>query len=144
MIERKDLGAWLEGPPVDDDYVPGSRLGLPADGPGSVAPFGRRVLSLLIDWGLCLLVSQLTAKGAPMATLALFAAENILLISLFGVTVGQLAMRVRVTPVAGRMPILVRILVRTVLLLLVIPAIIWNRDRQPLQDVAAATAVVRA
>lgn len=144
MIERKDLGAWLEGPPVDAEYVPGSRLGLPADGSGSVAPFGRRVLSLLIDWGLCLLVSQFTAKGAPMATLALFAAENILLISLFGLTVGQLVMRVRVTPVAGRMPILVRSLLRTALLLLVIPGIIWNRDRQPLHDVAAATAVVRA
>ncbi|MCG7308596.1 RDD family protein [Brachybacterium sp. ACRRE] len=143
MIDRKDLGAWLEGPPVDEEYVPGSRLGLPAEGSGSVAPFGRRVLSLLIDWGLCLLVSQLAAKGDPMATLALFAAENIVLISLFGLTIGQFAMRLRVAPVSGRMPILVRAVLRTALLLLVAPGIIWNRDRQPLHDVAAATAVVR-
>ena len=29
---------------------PGSRLGLPADGPRSVASWGRRVLALVVDW----------------------------------------------------------------------------------------------
>jgi uncharacterized RDD family membrane protein YckC len=143
VIERKDLGAWLEGPPVDEEYVPGARLGLPADGPGSVAPFGRRLLSLLIDWALCLLVSHLFTGGDPLMTLGLFAIENVLLISLFGITIGQFAMRVRVTPVAGRTPVLLRAVIRTALILLVVPGIIWNRDRQPLQDVAASTAVVR-
>lgn len=143
MIERKDLGAWLEGPPTDEEYVRGSRLGLPAEGSGSVAPIGRRILSLLIDWALCLLVSQLFTGGDPAMTLGLFAVENLLLISLFGITIGQFAMAVRVTAVRGRQPILLRSLIRIVLMLLLLPAIIWNRDAQPLHDVAAGTAVVR-
>jgi len=32
--------------------------------------------------------------------------------------------------------------VRTVLMLLLLPAVVWNRDAQPLHDVVAGTAVV--
>ena len=39
---------------------------------------------------------------------------------------------------------ILRALVRTALLLLVLPGVIWNRDLQPLHDVVAGTAVVRA
>ena len=33
-------------------------------------------------------------------------------------------------------------LVRTVLMLLLLPAVVWNRDTQPLHDVVAGTAVI--
>lgn len=144
MIERKDLGSWMDGAPAEQGYVPGSALGLPAQGSGSAAPFGRRVLSLLLDWGLCVLVSELLLEGEPLATLLLFAATNVLLITVFGMTAAQAALRLRVVPVRGRTPLALRALVRTAALLLVLPGAIWNRDRQPLHDVVAGTAVVRA
>jgi uncharacterized RDD family membrane protein YckC len=144
VIERKDLGAWLDGAPQEEGYVKGSSLGLPADGPGSVAPFWRRPVSLLLDWGLCMLVSAFVFSGDALANLVLFVAVNVLFLSLFGATPGQFALRVRVLPVSGRSPMVLRAVVRTALMLLLLPAVVWNRDAQPLHDVAAGTAVVTA
>ena len=132
----------MDGAPNEEGYVKGSSLGLPADGPGAVAPFWRRPLSLLLDWGLCMLVSALVFSGDPLANLVLFVAVNLLFLSLFGATPGQFVLRVRVLPVSGRSPMILRAAVRTVLMLLLLPAVVWNRDSQPLHDVAAGTAVV--
>ncbi|AXK45168.1 RDD family protein [Brachybacterium saurashtrense] len=144
MIDRKDLGSWMDGSPAEEGYVKGSALGLPATGRGAVAPFWRRPLSLLADWGLCLLVSALLFSGDALANLALFVVMNVLFLSLFGATPGQFAVRVRVLPVRGRSPMVLRALVRTALMLLLLPAVVWNRDRQPLHDVVAGTATVTA
>ncbi|MCW1805685.1 RDD family protein [Brachybacterium squillarum] len=144
MIERKDLGSWMDGAPSEAGHVPGSTWGLPADGPGAVAPAGRRFATLLVDWALASVVSALVFDDESVATLALFATMNVLLITVFGATPGQFLLRLRVTPVSGRSPMVLRALIRTLLLLLVLPAVIWNRDRQPLHDAVAGTAVVRA
>lgn len=144
VIERKDLGSWMDGAPADEGYVKGSSLGLPPEGNGSVAPFWRRPLSLVIDWGLCMLISALVFAGDPLANLLLFVAVNLLFLSLFGATPGQFVLRLRVLPVAGRSPMILRALVRTALMLLLLPAVVWNRDSQPLHDVVAGTAVVTA
>ncbi|MFC0674252.1 RDD family protein [Brachybacterium hainanense] len=143
MIERKDLGSWMDGPPQDEEYVRGSAIGLPPEGPGSAAPFGRRVVSLLIDWSICSLVSVLLFSYDSLVTLCLFVGLNLALMTLFGATPGQYLLRLRTQPVVHRYPMLVRSLIRTALMLLVLPAVIWNRDRQPLHDVLAGTAVVR-
>lgn len=142
VIDRKDLGSWMDGAPNEEGYVKGSSLGLPAEGTGSVAPFWRRPLSLVVDWGLCLLVSALVFSGDPLANLILFVVVNVLFLSLFGATPGQFALRLRVMPVSGRSPMILRAAVRTALMLLLLPAVVWNRDSQPLHDVAAGTAVV--
>ncbi|MEJ6543016.1 RDD family protein [Brachybacterium paraconglomeratum] len=142
MIDRKDLGSWMDGPPGEAGYVKGSALGLPASGRGAVASFWRRPLSLIVDWGLCVGISALLFGGDPLANLILFAAVNVLFLTLFGVTPGQFLLRVRVVPVSGRSPMLLRAVVRTALMLLVLPAVVWNRDTQPLHDVVAGTAVV--
>lgn len=142
MIDRKDLGSWMEGPPQEEGYVKGSALGLPPEGNGSVAPFWRRPLTLVVDWGLCMLVSALTMQGDALANLVLFVAVNVLFLTLFGATPGQFALRVRVRPVRGRSPMVLRAAVRTLLMLLLLPAVLWNRDAQPLHDVVAGTAVV--
>lgn len=143
MIERKDLGSWVEGAPTDPEYVKGSALGLPPEGPGSVAGFGRRVLSLVLDWGLCVGVSMLVFSYDPVATLGLFVALNVLFLSLFGSTPAQMLLRMHVVPVRGRLPMPARAVLRTAGILLLIPGVVWNRDLQPLHDVAAGTAVVR-
>ena len=61
MVDRKDVGSWLEGPnaqrpDADTDY-PGRRLGMPQAGPGSLGRFGRRLVAILIDWVLCQLIA---------------------------------------------------------------------------------------
>lgn len=133
----------MDGAPVDEGYVRGSSIGLPAQGPGSVAPFWRRPLSLVADWGLCMLVSALVFSGDALANLVLFVVVNLLFLSLFGATPGQYVLKLRVMPVSGRSPMILRALVRAVLMLLLLPAVVWNRDSQPLHDVVAGTAVVR-
>jgi hypothetical protein len=143
VIEREDLGTWIEGTPTEEGYVRGARWGLPADGPRSVAGSGRRLISLFVDWGLVSLLSYLFFDFSNGMTLVLFACVNLLLITLFGSTPGQFALRVQVTPVRGRIPMVLRAVIRTALLMLVVPGMIWNKDGQPLQDVAAGTAVVR-
>ncbi|MEE1651076.1 RDD family protein [Brachybacterium sp. J144] len=143
MIERKDLGSWMEGAPGDPGYVKGSSLGLPPTGHGSVAPFWRRPLALVIDWALAVGVSTVAFDYDALANLVLFAAVNVLFLTLFGATPGQYVLRMRTLPVRGRSPMILRALIRTGLMLLLLPAVVWNRDAQPLHDAAAGTAVIR-
>ena len=84
-----------------------ARLGLPSSGSGSLAPLGRRVVALVIDWVACLAISGaffasvpdafLLSRGNPMATLGIFALENVLLVGSIGHTLGHrlLGLRVR-------------------------------------------------
>lgn len=143
MIDREDLGGWIHGAPTTQDHVPGSTWGLPASGPGSVAPIGRRFFSYLVDWGISLGLSVLVSGGAAWVWV-IFTAMCVLLLTLVGATGGQFLLGLRVRPVTGRLPMVLRALIRTVLLDLLIPTLVWNRERQPLQDVLAGTAVVRA
>lgn len=144
VIDREDLGSWMQGAPTAPEHVPGSSYGLPAAGPGSVAPMGLRLGSYAIDWLLCAGLSMLLRDGSPALVWPLWAAMNIVLLTLFGATAGQFVMRLRVVPVARRWPMVARALVRTVLVMLLLPVLVINRDRQGLQDVASGTAVVRA
>jgi len=144
VIDREDLGSWIDGAPTDPSHVKGETWGLPAEGPGSVAPIGRRFVGYAIDWSLCAGASALLMDGSVHLVWPLFTAMSVVLLSLFGATIGQFVLGLRTVPVARRWPMPLRALVRTALLLLLLPTLIWNRDGQPLQDVAAGTAVVRA
>jgi hypothetical protein len=159
VAAREDMGSWLEGGPSGGARGAGGRLGLPASGSGSLASLGRRVVALAVDWALCLAISAGFLGADPMATLAVFAAENVLLVSTIGATVGHrlLGMQVRPLPPAGAprtgatgvgapgaaAPGILRAAVRTVLLCLVVPAVVWDADGRSLHDRAAGTVLVR-
>jgi len=141
------MGSWLEGSPADD-----RGLGLPESGPGSRAGLGRRVLALAIDWLACLLISASFFDGHPLATLGIFAVENLVLVWLVGGTLGHriVGIQVRRLEVArGQVQQrvggvgLVRALVRTVLLCAVIPAVVWDAEGRGLHDRFASTVIVR-
>jgi uncharacterized RDD family membrane protein YckC len=121
---------------------PGERLGLPETGSGSVATIGRRLLALLADWLLCMVVA-LAAFRSQFWTLPVFAAETYLLTALTGVTLGKRLLGIRVMRLGGGPAGFGWALVRTVLLLAVVPALVTDRDLRGLHDRAANTVVVR-
>ncbi|GIG19806.1 RDD family protein [Cellulomonas chitinilytica] len=157
------MGSWLEGEaPSSGRTHRGARLGLPPDGPGSLARLGRRVAALAIDWVACLAIAAaffpaagasgfFLSRGEPMATLGVFALENVLLVGTVGNTLGHriLGLHVRrvVLPPAADAPVvpphLLAALVRTALLCLVVPAVVWDGDGRGLHDRVAGTAIVR-
>jgi uncharacterized RDD family membrane protein YckC len=129
---------------------------LPIDGPMSVAPMGRRLIALLVDWMLCyLIVSAFTAhrlftgtndphySAASWGTLALFVFEVYLLTSVSGLTIGKRLLGIRVIRTDGSSPGFKWAAVRTLLLLFVVPACLTDRDQRGLHDRAADTIVVR-
>jgi uncharacterized RDD family membrane protein YckC len=120
----------------------GQRLGLPAAGPGSLAKVGRRVSALFIDWGLALLISQAFASGNSTTTLIVFGLEQWLLIATLGYSVGHRIMNLQVRRLEGGYVGFWRALVRVGLILLVIPATIWDADNRGLHDKAAGTVLV--
>jgi uncharacterized RDD family membrane protein YckC len=157
VVSREDMGSWLEGSPGGRQEGRGARLGLPPDGPGSLATLGRRLVALVVDWTLATLVaflffrpaadgffesiSALPAWSQPLV----FAVENVLLVSTLGFTVGHrlLGLRVRRVAEPARTVGIGRALLRTVLLLLVVPAVVWDSDGRGLHDRAAGTVLVR-
>jgi uncharacterized RDD family membrane protein YckC len=143
VAERRWAGSWLSGTPDPGgkSTFPGERLGLPEQGSGSVAGMGRRVLALFIDWLLCTLIS-LAAFNSRWWTLPIFAVETYLLTALTGFTVGKRVMGIRVARLDGRPVGFLWGLVRTILLLAVVPPLIADRDLRGLHDRAANTIVI--
>ena len=77
------------------------------------------------------------------ANLVIFAVLQVLVILLMGGSIGHLAMGIRVVPITGGRLKFWQPFVRTILLCLVIPAVIWNPDQRGLHDIAAGTFLVR-
>lgn len=143
MAERRWAGTWLGSrEAAGDEGYPGKRLGLPEEGAGSVAGYGRRLVALLIDWLLCLVIS-LWAVHSREWTLLIFAAQDYLLTALAGITIGKRVVGIRVVRLGGRPVWFGWALVRTLLLLTVVPPLITDRDLRGLHDRAANTVVVR-
>ncbi|WP_225754640.1 RDD family protein [Actinotalea sp. Marseille-Q4924] len=175
---RGDIGSWLEGAPGGgaseggraEDTTARRDLGLPATGPGSMAALGRRVVGIVVDWGLASLISAAFFGRDEWATLAIFGVSTAVLVSTLGTTIGhrvagiQVARLVDVTSALGERSVRrgpasatpsaglpgtlpppgpVLGLVRTVLLCLVIPAVVWDGSGRGLHDVAAGTVIVR-
>jgi uncharacterized RDD family membrane protein YckC len=121
----------------------GQRLGLPEIGQGSLAKLGRRVLALMLDWGLALLISQGFAQGNSTVTLLVFGLEQWLLVGTVGYSIGHRILGLQVRRLDGKYVGLWRSLIRVGLILLVLPATIWDADNRGMHDKAAGTVLVR-
>ncbi|SDJ14856.1 RDD family protein [Nonomuraea jiangxiensis] len=141
---------WLGGvrsAGVDLGY-PGERLGLPQEGSGSIARWGRRIGALVIDWMICTwaiaqLLLRLNPAEAPWAPVLIFALQYVVLVGFMGQTFGHRLMGIRVAAMDGGSPRLLPVLVRTVLLCLAVPALIFDRDQRGVHDRVSNTMVVR-
>lgn len=151
---RQAIGSWLSGPRAAAEEMGadfghrGERLGLPREGPGSVAPLGRRFGALFIDWAVCMLIAYgLLARGDQQAAgnwaLGVFLVMSLLTVGTVGSTPGKRILGLRVIGEDGGRLGVVRVVVRSVLLLLVIPAIVWDRDSRGLHDRLARAVQVR-
>jgi uncharacterized RDD family membrane protein YckC len=130
----------------------GVRLGLPAAGPGSLAPTGRRVLAFAIDAIASALVAGIfvhhrgvgIAAHAPgLWSLIPFAVDYVGGILLAGRTFGMKLTGLRVIRVDAHEAIGPgRALARTALLILLIPALIFDRDGRGFHDRITDTAVI--
>ena len=154
-MDRRDIGAWLTTPGQapealgqEQDYR-GQDLGLPQHGTGSVAAVSRRVVAIVIDWAAALLIASLVAPNLMqgeadfgLVTLAIFAIEIAILTWLTGSSFGQRITSVSIVRTDHSRLGIVPVLVRTALLCLVIPALIWDRDTRGLHDKAARTVCI--
>ena len=124
-------------------YYPGQGFGLPEHGPGSVAGMPSRVLALLIDWLLSMLIAYWLTHS-QFWTIAVFAVEIYVLTATTGFTVGKRLVGIRTIRTNGGLVGFWWALVRTAILLTVVPPLLTDRDLRGLHDRAADTIVVRA
>jgi uncharacterized RDD family membrane protein YckC len=144
VVDRKDIGSWLTGPDTSGiSKYPGARLGLPESGPGSMARAGRRILAICIDWVIALVISNFAFGGNQWATLAVFAVEQILLIGTLGYSIGHRVAGIHVVRLGGTQAGPLAALIRTILLCLVIPAVVFDPDQRGLHDRAMNTILIR-
>lgn len=126
---------------------PGQDLGMPETGSGAVSGTGRRLGAIFIDWLLCTFIVVALIRPVQWEvqywTLAIFALQDFVLTGLTGLTIGKRLLSIRVIRLDGAMVGLHWAALRTLLLLLVLPAVLMDRDQRGLHDRASNTAVVR-
>ena len=123
---------------------PGERLGLPETGPGSVGRLGRRVIGLFIDWFIALGISWAVFRHGGWTVYPIFAAVQIVAIWALGGTVGHRLAGLRLSALPGYRPAFWRPVVRSILLAVVVPALVWDSDQRGFHDKIAGTVLVRA
>ena len=127
-----------------------SGTSVPVTTPGEVAGIGLRVAAICLDWLASILLSRVffgqvaygSAEGS-ISVLLLFAAEVIIFTWLLSASFGQKIMGISVLQVNGGRLSLWRIILRTLLICLVIPALVYDSTGRGLQDRAVGSAVFR-
>ena len=147
----QDLGTSPARAPGDNR---GSGLGLPADGPGAVATWGVRFAAFFVDAIGSGLIARLidppedlqTASASlALAPIVVLVVITVLGLALVGQTPGMKLFKIRVVPLTGNRDRLgfVPAVLRTVLLTLLVPVLITDRDGRGLHDKLARSVVVR-
>ena len=144
-----DVPAPADPAPTDPGMPPASTEPAPPVGAPETPTLLRRFGALLVDWIIAQLVVVVllridTTGGGPaaLAPIGVFALENLLLVSLTGSTLGHRLFGMQVWQVRpGAFPL--QVVIRTVLLCLVVPALLTSRDGRGFHDVAAGTRIVR-
>lgn len=133
-------------PPPSQERPRGASLGLPSDGPGSLAAFGTRVGAFLLDSLAAALVAGLfTAPDLPGNwSLVSFGLITVVSLVVAGQTPGMRLLGLRLAhPRPGARLAVWRAVVRTALLMLLVPALLVDADGRGLHDRLTGTAVVR-
>ncbi len=111
----------------------------------TAASLSRRFGAILVDWLLCLLISRAFADPveAPWLAPGLLLVVYALFVGFFAQTLGMRLLRIRCVSLTTGGPIGVpRAIVRGALLVLLVPALIMDKDGRGLHDKAAGSIVV--
>lgn len=134
----------------------GEKIGLPRTGPGSLAPTGPRLAAFLVDALASALVAALFvphkagsdgwADTLPGSwSLIPLAVDYVVGSLVAGRTLGMYLLKLRLVRVDRQAAVDPgRIVIRTLLLFLFVPALVFDRDSRGLHDRLSDTAVVRA
>jgi uncharacterized RDD family membrane protein YckC len=130
----------------------GEQLGLPASGPGSIASAGQRIGAFVVDALASSLVAALFVRGHGVTghlpgswSFIPLAVDYVGGMLVAGRTLGMYLLGLRVIRVDAHQPVTPwRAVARTVLLCLLVPALVFDRDGRGLHDRVADTAVVHA
>jgi uncharacterized RDD family membrane protein YckC len=133
----------------ENEAYPGSRLGLPQTGKGSLASWRSRVAALILDWAASMAIavgffgSGVLSGGGWRAwmTLTVFFVESSLLGAVAAGSFGQLICKIGIARLDGKPLGFPRAVLRAFLVSLAIPPLIIGPDRRGLQDYAAGTVV---
>ena len=127
-----------------------NRLGLPTNGPGSMAGLGRRIVAFFLDYFASMAVAHLVGAGLdPLSnpfralTLEVMFAEIALLTALTGSSFGQRLLGLQVVRLDLSRVDPLRVIARTLLIFLVVPVVVWDRDSRGLHDRVLGTVLVR-
>jgi len=132
------------------DTYPGSSLGLPETGRGSLASWRARIAALLVDWAASMIVAVALFGVAVLresgwrswTILAIFFVESAVLSAVAGGSFGQLLARIGIARL-DRQPLgILRALARAFMICMVIPTIVVGAERRALNDLALGTVVV--
>jgi uncharacterized RDD family membrane protein YckC len=140
--------------PVPQTYR-GEKIGLPREGRGALATTGPRLLAFIVDALASALVAALFIhhkSGGSFAdrlpgswSLIPFAIDYVIGVLVAGRTLGMYLTGLRLIRVSADVAIdPLRIVARTALLCLFVPALIFDRDGRGMHDRLTDTAVVRA
>lgn len=108
-----------------------------------LAPLGRRIIALVIDWLLALAISAGFFNNNEFATLGLFALMTVLLVGTIGGSMGHIIVGIGVRRMDGNAPGPLKTLGRTVLLCLVLPGIFTVPDGRSYHDALMGTTITR-
>ena len=144
MTEHDDVRRPSAPADAETGY-PGQGLGRPQDGPGSIPSLIRRVGGLCIDWGIAVALAWalLPYEWVNLGITGIWLVLTILAVGFMGHSVGHLILGMQVQTLDGRPSGFAKAFVRTVLIALVIPALIMDRDQRGLNDRAIGTVLVR-
>jgi len=110
------------------------------------ATWPRRILALFVDWFACSLVARALLGADLWGPLGVFVLETALFTAFLGGSFGQLVTGLRVVRLdgSGRPLNLLGAFIRSLLIALVIPPLVFRPDGRGLHDLAVGSATVRS
>lgn len=110
----------------------------------SIARPGRRISAFLIDSVISALISFAFFNYDTWATLLVFVVTQIVFIPTIGGGLGHRAVGIRVVKLGGGWIGVWRPVVRTLLLAILVPALVWDSDQRGFHDKVAGTLLIRS
>lgn len=139
----------MTDPTKPEDY-PGSTIGLPQTGRGSLASWWARIAALVLDWGASMIVASFLFGAGVLREggwkawmiLAVFFVQSAVFTALTGSSFGQLLARIGVHRLDRQNLGWGRALARAGMVSLVLPTVVIGAERRALDDLVLGTVVV--